>query len=81
MNSEYFSKRFEAVFLCSHSHGPKLSISATAKQIKKSEAFVRKWVKQWKREKNVNDQPNVKPNRASTSGQDKQIVKLFEENP
>lgn len=81
MNSDYFSKRFEAVFLHSHPKGPKLSIAATAKYMKKSEGFVRRWVEQYKRENNVNDQPNVKPNRATTSKEDQRIAKVFEQNP
>lgn len=81
MNSEYFSKRFEAVFLHLHDKGPKLSIASTAKHIKKSEGFVKKWINQWKREKNVNDQPNVKPERATTSKQNERIVELFDKNP
>lgn len=58
MNSEFFSKRFEAVFLVCHSRGPKLSIAAAAKFMKKSETFVRNWVEQWKREKNVRSSPH-----------------------
>jgi transposase len=81
MNSEQFKKRFEAVFLHSHPLGPKLSLQATANYIKKSKAFVNQWVEQYNREKNVNDQPNVKPNRATTSQQDMRIVNLFEQNP
>lgn len=49
--------------------------------MKKSEHFVRYWVEQWKREKNVNDQPNEQAERASTSREDKQIVNFVEENP
>ena len=81
MNSEYFSKRFEAVFLHLHPKGPKLPIAKVASQIKKSKAFVQKWVEQWKREKNVNDLPNGKPNRASTSKEEKAMVNLFDKNP
>lgn len=81
MDSDYYFKRHLAVFLHLYSHGPKLSVPATAKLIQKSEGFVKKWTQQYKREKNVNDQPNIKPNRASTSKEDKRIVKVFEENP
>lgn len=49
--------------------------------MKKSETFVRNWVQQWKRENNVNDRPDIQPNRASTSRQDQQIVNFFEKNP
>lgn len=81
MNSEYYSKRFEAVFLHLHHRGPKLTIQQTANQIKKSRAFVEQWINQWKREKNVNDQPHVQPERATTSKQNERIVDLFEKNP
>lgn len=36
---------------------------------------------QWKREKNVNDQPNEQPNRASTSREDKRVVDFVDKNP
>lgn len=81
MNSKYFSTRFEAVFLHLHPHGPKWSVQQTAKYIGKSTNFVQRWSEQWKREKNVNDQPNIKPQRATTSKQDERIVDLFERNP
>ena len=38
-------------------------------------------MEQWKREKNVNDQPNAKPERATTSHQNQRIVEFFVENP
>ncbi|XP_055304441.1 uncharacterized protein LOC129569549 [Sitodiplosis mosellana] len=81
MNSEYYTKRFEAVFLHLHPRGPKLSLTATARYIKKTVPFVQRWVDQYKREKNVNDQPNIKPNRASTPKQDQRIAKVFDQNP
>lgn len=81
MSSEYFSKRFEAVYLHLHPKGPNLSVAATAKYIKKSEGFVKKWTRQYKHVQNVDDQPNVKPNRATTPKQEKRIVKLFEQSP
>lgn len=81
MDSEIFSKRFEAVFLHSHPLGPKLSIAAIARRLKKSRQWVMRWTEQFQREKNVNDKPNIKPNLATTSKQDERIVKLFEENP
>lgn len=81
MNSKYFFSRFEAVFLHLHPRGPKLSLSATAKYVQKSRGVVQHWTEQWKHEKNVNDQPNVKPERATTSKPNDRIVKLFERNP
>lgn len=81
MNSDYFAKRFEVVFLHLHPKGPKMSIPAIVKYTKKSRSFVVQWIEHYKQHKNVNDQPNVKPNRASTSREDKRIVDLFEKNP
>lgn len=81
MNSQHFSPRFEAIFLHLHPHGPKWSVQKTAKYIKKSTNFVQRWSEQWKCEKNVNDQPNIKPQRATTPKQDERIVELFEQNP
>ncbi|KAF2892335.1 hypothetical protein ILUMI_13838 [Ignelater luminosus] len=37
-----YSKRFEA-FLCCHEKGPKISLGAAAKYLKKSKSFVKKW--------------------------------------
>lgn len=44
-----------------------MSIPAIVKYTKKSRSFVVQWIEHYKQHKNVNDQPNVKPNRASTS--------------
>ena len=38
--SNVYAKRFEAVFLCTHPKGPKMSYAMAAKYIKKSKAFV-----------------------------------------
>lgn len=73
--------RFEAVFIHLHPRGPKLPIEATAKYLKKSKPFVQHWVDQFKHEKNVNDRPNVKPERVSTSRENLQMVRVFEQNP
>lgn len=81
MTSKYYSQRFEAVFLHLHPKGPKWSVKQTAKYIKKKTNFVQRWCERWKHEKNVNDQPNVKPERATTLSENEQIVKLFEQNP
>lgn len=81
MDSGVFKVRFEAAFLHLHPLGPKLSIAAISKYIKKSKHFVQHWVEHYKREKNVNDTPRMQPQRASTSREDKRIVKLFGRNP
>lgn len=81
MNSGMFKVRFKAVFIHLHPRGPKLPIEATAKYLKKSKPFVQHWVDQFKHEKNVNDRPNVKPERVSTSRENLQMVRVFEQNP
>ena len=52
MSAAYVS-RYEAVFLCSHPKGPKMSYGAAAKYMKKSKAFVSKWVKRYSEVKNA----------------------------
>lgn len=81
MNSEVFHSRFEAVFLHLHPRGPKMSIAAIARYMKKNRSFVQRWIDHYKREKNVNDHPRMQPQRASTSREDKRIVQVFEQNP
>lgn len=53
MNSEYYSQRFETVFLHLHSKGPKLSLATTAKYIPKPKNFMQRSTEQWKREKKM----------------------------
>lgn len=43
-----YAKRFEAVFLCTHSKEPKMSYKTATKYMHKSEDFVRKWVTRYK---------------------------------
>ena len=54
MSAAYVS-RFEAVFLCTHPKGPKMSFSSAAKYMKKSKTFVAKWVERYMELKNVDD--------------------------
>lgn len=78
--SACYLKRFEAVFLCSHPKGPKMSSVAAAKYIKKSKSFVKKWVNHYSLHKNVDDLPDRGITRTSTRRQDSVIIQLFEEN-
>lgn len=80
MSSAYV-KRFEAVFLCSHPKGPKLSYSAAARYMKKSPEFVRKWVNRYKAVKNVDDFEERGKTRKTSKKEDKIILKTFESNP
>ena len=75
-----YAKRFEAVFLCSHPKGPKMSYAATAKYIKKSVAFVQKWNTHYAVHKNVNDSANRGKAKATTKRQDLAIQRIFIEN-
>jgi len=45
MSAAYASccTKYEAVFLCTHPKGPKMSFSAAARYMKKSKDFVMKW--------------------------------------
>ena len=79
--SSVYAKRFEAVFLCTHPNGPLMSYTAAAKYIKKSKSFVKKWVERYKANKTVDDLPERGKSRATTSKQDKAIIKLFELSP
>ncbi|KYN06543.1 hypothetical protein ALC62_02622 [Cyphomyrmex costatus] len=52
-----YVSRFEAVFLCTHPKEPKMSYAVAGRYMKKSEGFVRKWVKRYNETKNVDDLP------------------------
>lgn len=78
--SAAYASRFEAVFLCTHSRGPKLTSAKAARYMAKSEAFVRKWVKRYKESKDVDDLPDRGKARATTPQVDKMIVNLFKNN-
>ena len=79
--SSVYAKRFEAVFLCTHPNGPLMSYTAAAKYVKKSKSFVKKWVERCEANKTVDDLPERGKSRATTSKQDKAIIKLFERLP
>lgn len=79
--SAKYAKRFEAVFLCKHAKGPKLSFVSAAKVIKKSKSFVEKWVKRFDLYKNVDDYDERGTKRVTSKKQDKVIVSLFKKTP
>lgn len=79
--SAKYAKRYEAVFLCTHPKGPKMSQSAAAKYIKKSKSFVKKWILQYKATKNVDDLPERGSKGKIDKKGDKMIVDLFSRNP
>lgn len=56
MNAAYVS-RFEAVFLCEHPKGPKMSHGTAAKYVRRSRSFVQKRVRRYKETKTVDDLP------------------------
>ena len=80
MSTKYAS-RYEAVFLCTHSKGPKMSQLATAKYMKKSKSFVQKWVQRYNVAKNVNDLPEHGSICKVDKKDYKKIVNLFSRNP
>lgn len=75
--SAAYASRFEAVFLCTHPRGPKLSIPAAARYMQKSVAFVRKWVRRWRETGTVDDLPQRGLTRTTTVREDRAIVALF----
>ena len=75
--SAKFLKRHEAVFLVNHAKGPKLTCKAAAKYIRKSKAFVKKWVQQYLEIGNVDDLPERGLSRATTTKENKAILRLF----
>lgn len=79
--SAKYAKRFEAVFLCHHPKGPKLTYLAAAKVIKKSKTFVSKWVKRYESHQNVDDFDERGLKRSTSQKQDKIIVQLFKKKP
>ncbi|XP_019701139.2 uncharacterized protein LOC105192173 isoform X2 [Harpegnathos saltator] len=76
-----YTSRFETVFLCTHPKGPKMSYAAAGRYMKKSEGFVRKWVKRYNETKSVDDLPERGTQRSTTKKDDKAIIKIFEKNP
>ena len=80
ITSAKYLKRFEAVFLVNHANGPKLSYARAAKVLRKSKAFVQKWVKRLMEVGKVDDLPERGRSRATTSKQDEMIVRLFRRN-
>lgn len=80
MSAPYI-KRLEAVFLCSHPKGPKMSSQGAAKYLHRSKAFVDKWVNRYKTHKNVDDLPNRGTKRATLNRMDRAIINIFQKNP
>lgn len=80
MSAKYAS-RYEAVFLCTHPKGPKMSQSAAAKYMRKSKAFVQKWIQRYKVAKNVDDLPERGSIGKVDKKDEKKIVNLFSRNP
>lgn len=76
-----YASRYEAVFLCSHPRGPKMSHAAAAKYMGKSKSFVRKWVQRYKETKTVDDLPERGSIGKVSPKADKMIVNLFSRNP
>lgn len=79
--SAAYAKRFEAVFLCTHPKGPKLSATTAARFLHRSEGFVRKWVTRYRAYNNVDDFPERGSTRATSSREDRVLLRLFEQNP
>lgn len=79
--SAIYAKRYEAVFLCSHPRGPKMSHSAAAKYMKMSRQFVTKWVNRFLEVRNVDDFPNCGRVGKVSDKVKKMVLALFSKNP
>lgn len=79
--SAKFLKRYEAVFLVNHAKGPKLTYKAASKYMRKSETFVKTWVKRYLEVGNVDDLPERGLARITTTKEDKMILRLFQDKP
>ncbi|CAK9805032.1 hypothetical protein ANTQUA_LOCUS4341, partial [Anthophora quadrimaculata] len=79
--SAAYASRFEAVFLCKHPKGPKMSYAAVGKYMGKSKTFVRKWVVWYESTKTVDDLPNRGVKRKFSEKDDKRILTVFLKNP
>lgn len=75
--SAAYLKRYEAVFLCIHPKGPKVSITGAATYMHKSEGFVRMSVERYKASKTVDDLPGRGSQRTTRIKQDKAIISSF----
>ena len=76
MSAAYIS-RFEAVFLCTHPKGPKMSFSSAAKYKKKSKTFVAKWVQRYTESKNVDYLPEHGSSTPYSKKDIKKVVNIF----
>jgi len=79
--SAVYASRFEAVFLCNHPKGPKMSFAAASRYMGKSVSFVKKWVQRYNDVKNVDDLPERGTRRSTSEKNDKAILKIFAKNP
>lgn len=79
--SAAYGSRYEAVFLCTHPKGPKMSRIQAAKYMNKSRAFVNKWVKRYMEYKNVDDLPERGKIKKTSSAEDKRVWQMFSKNP
>ncbi|XP_020296123.1 uncharacterized protein LOC109861050 [Pseudomyrmex gracilis] len=78
--SAAYKSRYEAVFLCSHPKGPKMSYATAAKYMKKSKTYVSKWVKRYSEVENVDDLENRGSAQKTTKREDNMILQVFEKN-
>lgn len=79
--SSAYATRFEAVFLCVHPKGPKISVAKAAKYLRKSESFVRKWINRYEQFKHVDDLPGRGTKSKVTKQEVDEIIELFTKNP
>lgn len=79
--SAVYASRFEAIFLCLHEKGPKLTQTAAAKYMGKSKQFVSKWINRYKKVGNVDYFPDRGSASKVSKKDEKKILALFSKDP
>ncbi|KOC71367.1 hypothetical protein WH47_02412 [Habropoda laboriosa] len=72
--------KFEAIFLCCHPKGPKMTFADADKYMHNSKEFVKEWVKLYKEAKCVDDFLSQGSKRAAATREDKVILQHFSKN-
>lgn len=79
--SAAYASRFEAVFLCEHPRGPKMSHAAATKYMRKSKSYVQKWVQRYEKTKTVDDLQDRGSIQKFSKRDQKRIISLYSKNP
>ena len=73
-------KRYEIVFLHEHPAGPKWGYDKIAAHVRCNKSIAIYWVKKYKQNKDLTDEPKSGRSHCTTKAQDKRIVKMATKN-